>query len=437
VCDTVVVRREREILFAKNSDRDPNEAQVLTWLPRRMHEPRSAVACTWIAIPQVERTWAVLLSRPYWMWGAEMGANERGVVVGNEAVFTREPLAPRGLLGMDLVRLALERAASAEEAVSVVCDLIARHGQGGRCGYDDAGFSYHNSFVVADAVSAFVVETAGRHREVERVTAPVRAISNGLTIPGFARRFADPLRGVVARCRVRRARVEALASRATTPGELSAALRDHGAGHAMPRYRAINGAMAGPCMHAGGFVASSQTVSSWISRLRVEGAQHYATATSAPCLSAFKRVDLGVPIDMGAPSGIEDVASVWWRFERLHRSVVGDPRATGALRAARDEWERATWDGTRAPEGAFAHWDRFVSAELARVERSRSRPNDERPAFVRRYWLARDRDAHAASPRLPPHSAAAAPRREPHRAESVSTSQSQPLPISSNPDARS
>lgn len=61
--------------------------------------------CTYIQIPQVERTHAVILSKPAWMWGAEMGANDHGVCVGNEAVWTREAITPgEALLGMDLVR---------------------------------------------------------------------------------------------------------------------------------------------------------------------------------------------------------------------------------------------------------------------------------------------------------------------------------------------
>lgn len=61
--------------------------------------------CTYIQIPQVEQTHAVILSKPAWMWGAEMGANDQGVCIGNEAVWTREQVVPgEALLGMDLVR---------------------------------------------------------------------------------------------------------------------------------------------------------------------------------------------------------------------------------------------------------------------------------------------------------------------------------------------
>ena len=85
----------------------------------------SIVQCTYIRIPQVKHTHAVLLSKPFWMWGAEMGVNEHGLAIGNEAVFTKIPYQKSdALTGMDLLRLALERAATASQAVTTITDLI-------------------------------------------------------------------------------------------------------------------------------------------------------------------------------------------------------------------------------------------------------------------------------------------------------------------------
>jgi secernin len=167
-------------------------------------------------VPQARETFAVLLSRPFWMWGAEMGANEHGVVIGNEAVFTDQPYAKTGLTGMDLLRLALERASTAQAAVEVITGLLETFGQGGGCGHEQRGFTYHNSFIVADPRRAFVLETAGKLWAVEEAHG-ARAISNGLSIPGFAEDHADRLRTAVAGAAARRACTTLAAQRASRP----------------------------------------------------------------------------------------------------------------------------------------------------------------------------------------------------------------------------
>ena len=125
MCDTLIaapdVTKNQFALFAKNSDRPPNEAQYLDWVPEKTYPEGETLRCTYIEIPQVQRTNAVLLSRPFWMWGAEMGINQHGLVIGNEAVFSKVPANKEpALLGMDLLRLALERAQTASEAVDVI-----------------------------------------------------------------------------------------------------------------------------------------------------------------------------------------------------------------------------------------------------------------------------------------------------------------------------
>lgn len=175
--------RDDHVIFGKNSDRPRDEVQEVVYFPAASHPPGSTLECTYIQIPQVEHTHAVILSRPAWLWGAEMGANDQGVCVGNEAVWTREPVAAgEALLGMDLVRLGLERGDSAWGALTVITGLLEQHGQGGQCREDPAAFSYHNTFLLVDRNEAWVLETAGRLWVAQKVTKGVKNISNQLTI---------------------------------------------------------------------------------------------------------------------------------------------------------------------------------------------------------------------------------------------------------------
>lgn len=391
MCDTLVSLAGDGVLFAKNSDRDPNEAQVLEWTPAADHRPGSRLACTWIEIDQVSRTHATVVSRPWWMWGAEMGANEHGVVIGNEAVFTRGGYGGPALLGMDLVRLALERATTAVDAVGVLVDLLERHGQGGPCSRERPTFTYDNSFLVADPDGAVVLETAGRSWASETVTGPGRSISNGLTIPAFARAHGRRTRTWVAAAARRRAVTEPLARRATDPADLFAALRSHGSSP-VPRWSRLHGGLSAPCVHAGGLLRSSQTTASWVADLRYRPRQ-WVTATAAPCTGLFLPVDVGTPLDLGpAPTATFDARTLWWRHELLHRAVLTDHgRLLGTYRHERDEVEGAWLADPPAPGAAAAEADRLRARWLEQVL---ARPGpDRRPPHVRSTWAAADRAA--------------------------------------------
>ncbi|XP_060517095.1 secernin-3 [Cylas formicarius] len=187
-CDTFVVLpplTKHGVVFGKNSDRPQNEIQEVVFYPAS--ESSTSTKCTYIEIDAVKETKAVILSKPNWMWGAEMGANECGVAVGNEAIWTNDndgehdPHVKR-LLGMDLVRLALERSSTADEALEIITKLLEKYGQGGPCSSTDLHFTYHNSFLIADPNGAWVLETSGKHWAAEKITSGYRNISNVLSI---------------------------------------------------------------------------------------------------------------------------------------------------------------------------------------------------------------------------------------------------------------
>ncbi|MHA1299036.1 MAG: C69 family dipeptidase [Candidatus Helarchaeota archaeon] len=186
MCDTIVIlgnsSQDGSIIFGKNSDRDANESQAICYVPRTIHDKGEKLECQYINIDQVEETFALILSKPSWLKiGCEIGANEFGVVMGNEAVFTREKYDKEGLLGMDLMRIALERAKTAKEGLDIITNLIAKYGQGGVASPFDPNFLYHNSFIIADLKEAWILETADKFWVAKKVE-DIGTISNGLTI---------------------------------------------------------------------------------------------------------------------------------------------------------------------------------------------------------------------------------------------------------------
>ena len=185
MCDTFIALRnstkDESTIFGKNSDRLGNEAQLITYAPRTKHAQGGELKCTHISIPQVSETAAVLLSQPYWIWGAEIGANEYEVVIGNEAVATKEPLKETGLIGMDLVRLGLERGKTAKDSLNIIIELLEKYGQGGA--HNKKGLNYHNSMIIANLNDAYVLEMAGEWWIVE-IVKDYRSISNSISIRG-------------------------------------------------------------------------------------------------------------------------------------------------------------------------------------------------------------------------------------------------------------
>jgi hypothetical protein len=282
LCALAAASASGATLFAKNSDRPPAEPQAI-----ERHEPRrdtGPLRVTHIEIePYADDTIGYVGSRPTWMWGVEHGVNDAGVAAGNETIYTTlDPRPfPDALLGMDLVRLALERATSAVDAVDVITSLLERHGQGGT-GHLGVDRPYWSSFLVADEDVGFVVETSGREWAVDEVDR-TRAISNRTTIPAFDAAHRHPKQPVAALVDPRLA-----ASRAVLAGEPIevAALRDHLRSH-------VGGDDGWTvCMHVDGVEA---TTAALIAELR-GGRTRARFLLGAPCTSLFVPLALGQPI---------------------------------------------------------------------------------------------------------------------------------------------
>jgi dipeptidase len=407
-CDTMVAlgeaARQGHTIFAKNSDRPPGECQPLVLVERAEHPPGTSVRCQYVEIGQVRETCRVLGSQPVWLWGFEHGVNEYGLAVGNETIFGREPAAATGLLGMDLVRLALERATRAEQALQILIDLIEEHGQGGS-GFRELEFPYDNSFLVADPREAWILEAFGRTWAARRCR-PTDAITNHITIGqdwdrlspdaedrarslGFAAtspfdfaaafRESEKIPPVMSEGRLRRSR--GLLERArgdVTLATLREILRDHDASGA----RFVRGASPEEaafhtiCMHQG----VARTAASIIAELddHRRGPQMAWTSFGRPCAAVFFPVIAAGALPRAFRDGSDEPSdALWWVFERLATAVEDDPGASARVRESFDALEAdlaAMWEGARpalesiVPGGDERPATEFMQDVAARVE---------------------------------------------------------------------
>jgi len=408
MCDTMIATgiatASGNSIFAKNSDRLPNEGQWLVHVPAKVHPDGAGVQCTYIRIPQVKETHAVTLSQPFWMWGAEMGVNEHGLVIGNEAVFTKVPANKTpALLGMDLLRLGLERAATPREAVDVIVELLEGYGQGGNCVHTGELY-YHNSFIIANHEDAWVLETVDKEWVAKHV-GDTYSISNCLTIQeqwdlaseslagksfDYTKDYSDFVFTTFGKGRVRRAKTMQLMQE--NLGKVSVetmleSLRHHGNGLTP----SDNITQVDVCMHAGfGPIRASQSTASMVVLLDAERPTIFATGTSAPCTSIFKPVWVDAPLpDLGpAPGASNDSRSLFWTHERLHReTLLNYPERLGAYASDRDALEEEFIQGVLEIGAAPASERAKYSAECF-----------QRAAAAEGEWLKRVKGIPASKP---------------------------------------
>lgn len=343
MCDSFVALPpatiNKTVIFGKSADCQINEAHALVHFPRRSHMPGEALRATHRVVPQAEETYEVILSKSFWTWGAEIGVNEYGVSIGNEAVFTtlQKQETAEGFMVIDMLRLGLERGKTARAAVEAIAAVLEAFGQGGNC--ELAGNSHFDgSYLIADPNEAWVLETAGREWAARKVTDSVGSISNVLSIGNewdmsslterkhWANTYTD--HDMVPKIGSRERMACSYNGLAASRGNISVrtafnVLRQHDEGY----HPARGEAHTNICVHAGApEMRQWQATGSMVTEVGEHGIIAWATATSGTCVSIFKPLFLGVELPDTGPIPTEqyDPRSLWWKHELLHRRAMAD-----------------------------------------------------------------------------------------------------------------
>ncbi|TXS88932.1 hypothetical protein FV139_20875 [Parahaliea maris] len=166
--DSFIFRTESAIWFGKNTHSPPSVAQALSFTPLSRGQTLARHG-TFIELEGADTRLSHFASGSVGGWGAQMGVNQHGVVVGCHLAGTK--LAGRGKPGVsggDLVRLALEQARSSRDARDIITRAVERYGQGASLRLPALN-GYDSSFIIADFHEAWELETAGTWWAARRV----------------------------------------------------------------------------------------------------------------------------------------------------------------------------------------------------------------------------------------------------------------------------
>lgn len=369
-CDTMVALEGSTVggntVFAKNSDRPQEEAQPLVLVPAAEHIGGYAGA-QFVDVPQIEHTYRHVGSKPYWCAGYEHGFNEHQVVIGNESLPSLLPEVDEPkLVGMEVLRLALERSKSAEEAVDVMTSIISEFGQG-KFSNGEGVRTYDNLYIVADPKSAYVVECVGHDWAVKQVKdftsisnisqigtgsdrlsqgAQAKANSLGLYDLGsgddfdFTGVFGDPenaASGTARQCRSQ-------AMLGVGSGRLDArammrVLSDHSDGGNPDEPPVVD--VAGEisiCVHRTTGERTGASTASLVADLCATGERLpvYWTGMYSPCMTVFTPmfIEGDIPSVLAIGGQMESYDSPWWDFYRLtHYGLRSGAQARADIRA--------------------------------------------------------------------------------------------------------
>jgi secernin len=376
-CDTMVALGSATIggntIFAKNSDRPQEEAQPLVMVPAVDYAANGAsqndshAGAQFVDVPEVASTYRHVGSKPYWCAGYEHGFNEHQVVIGNESLPSRLPEVDEpGLVGMEVLRLALERSRSAQEAVDVITGLVTEFGQGKFA--NDAGVrTYDNIFLVADPTSAYVVECVGHDwavkqaegftsisnvgqigRDADSVSPGAKSLATrlGLFEMGFgdsfdfAKSFADvghSASGIARQCRSE-AMLGAGAGQLNVRS-LAGVLTDHSDGQDPnePHVTDVSGGTS-ICVHRTEGKTGGTSAASLVADLCAtdERLPVYWCGMYSPCMTVFMPmfIEGDLPSSLSIAGEVPGDDSPWWDFYRLtHHGLQAGAEARAEIRS--------------------------------------------------------------------------------------------------------